>query len=104
MALLVSWLLLVPSLPIGVRHWLYTLGSATFLGAVFDAMGELTRLATGILAAPAFDKPWLVGVCRDRSHPHDSGAAVRPTWNPNRALVFRRGHASRESTAITQVQ
>lgn len=61
-ALLVSWILLIPSLPIGIRHWLYTLGSATFLGAVFDAMGEVTRLLTGILAAPAFDKPWLVGV------------------------------------------
>ncbi|GLI68309.1 hypothetical protein VaNZ11_012670, partial [Volvox africanus] len=59
-AMLVSWVLVLPYLPVMVRHWLYTLASATFLTAVFDIMGAAAHWTVGITAAPSFDRPWLV--------------------------------------------
>jgi hypothetical protein len=58
--MLVSWVLALPSLPVMVRHWLYTLASATFLTGVFDLLGAVAYLSLGITAAPTFDRPWLV--------------------------------------------
>ncbi|EFJ48280.1 hypothetical protein VOLCADRAFT_91024 [Volvox carteri f. nagariensis] len=64
-AMLVSWVLALPYLPVMVRHWLYTLASATFLTGVFDILGAVAYLGLGITAAPAFDRPWLCDSFQD---------------------------------------
>ncbi|GLC62928.1 hypothetical protein PLESTB_001960700 [Pleodorina starrii] len=64
-AMLVSWVLALPGLPVMVRHWLYTLASATFLTGMFDVLGAAAYLLLGITAAPTFDKPWLCDSFQD---------------------------------------
>ncbi|KXZ44759.1 hypothetical protein GPECTOR_62g874 [Gonium pectorale] len=64
-AMLVSWVLAVPGIPVMVRHWLYTLASATFLTGVFDVLAAGAHVALGITSAPTFDKPWLCDSFQD---------------------------------------
>ncbi|KAG2500512.1 hypothetical protein HYH03_001289 [Edaphochlamys debaryana] len=64
-AMLVSWVLAIPGIPVMVRHWLYTLASATFLCGVFDLLGAFAHMTLGITAAPTFDRPWLSASFQD---------------------------------------
>ncbi|PNH01863.1 putative long-chain-alcohol O-fatty-acyltransferase 1 [Tetrabaena socialis] len=64
-AMLVSWVLALPRIPVMGRHWLYTLASATFLTGAFDLLAAFAHMALGIHSAPTFDKPWLSSSFQD---------------------------------------